>query len=115
MSQATTTSHPEPDSDTSVTSNICPKMYVWNHFTKLPDSDINKCNVFLSDGSQCGRELTHDKKGSTNPMKTHLESQHHICDANIPNQTNIISAFKKVKTTHPVSLVLSLSCIFDQK
>lgn len=46
------------------------------------------------------KQLASDKKGSTTSMKNHLDSKHCVRDANLPNQSNRLEAFKKVATGH---------------
>lgn len=119
MSRATTTSTsstfpaPNPSSlgDNTESTNVFttdnrPTSYVWLHFRKLCDRPVNKCAFIMGDGNECGKELARNKKGSTKSMKSHLESKHGSRDAYLPDQTNILAAFKKVKTNHMVSFTL---------
>lgn len=64
----------------------------------------------MADGNECGKELARDKKGSTSSMKNHLEIKHGIRDGMLPEQGNIVGAFKKAKTGHVVS---SNSCLLS--
>lgn len=95
--------------NTSTPTNRLPTSYVWKYFIKLSEKEFNKCRFVMGDGRECGKELARDKKGSTTSMKNHLETRHGICDANVPDQSNILAAFKKAKTGHVVSLSSSCS------
>lgn len=99
-----TADQPDTANTATVASAVRPASYVWLHFVKLKTRDYNKCCVIQPDGNKCGKELKRNDTGSTRSMKAHLESKHGIRDANLPNQSNIIASFKKVKTDHLVSL-----------
>lgn len=106
----------EPDTANTkeiVASAVRPASYVWLHFVKLQKCNINKCGVIKADGSKCGAEMKRDETGSTKSMKNHLESKHGIRDANLPNQSDILASFKKIKTDHMVRCwSISLSLLF---
>jgi hypothetical protein len=93
--------------DTSTTTSRPNTSWVWKFFEKLPNKPINKCIFSMADGSICEKELARDKKGSTSSMKNHLETKHRVYDGKVPDQGNIIGAFKKAKTGHVVSFASS--------
>jgi hypothetical protein len=97
-------------SDATETSIGRQPSYVWTYFKKLTDKPYNKCQFRNKDGRQCGKELARDKRGGTTAMSNHLESQHGVRNANLPNQYNLASAFKKVKSVHPVSMKFLFTC-----
>lgn len=105
MPQVGLTSQADHSNDTGTLTTTCPTSYVLVNFTKLPDKEINRCGVIMADGKKCGKELARDKKASTKSMKTHLGSQHGIRDAHLPDQSNILACFKKVRTNHLVSVI----------
>lgn len=48
-------------------------------------------------------ELACDKQGSTEVIKSHLEAENSICNANLPNQHNILPQLRRSRpiTAHP--------------
>lgn len=100
---ATTDPVSQAESDSTIsTPTHQPTSYVGKYFKR--GEERNKCQFVMADGTECGKNLARDKTGSTTSMKNYLESKHGVRDAKLPNQSNILAAFKKVKTGNVVSL-----------
>lgn len=103
---ATTDLVSQAESDTTISNPTHqPTSYVLKYFKR--GKEHNKCQFVMVDGNKCGKNLAHDKTGSTTLMKNHLESKHGVRDSKLPSQSNILAASKKVKTGHVVSLKAS--------
>lgn len=87
--------------------------HIWTYFKRLTHKNYNQCYFITGNGKVCGKELACDKKSSTKSMSNHLLSQHNMSnDSTLLNQSNIVSALKKVKSIHPVSLEFPFYPIF---